>query len=120
MTIEIIEAELQNIEEINFWVCWLEVNQGSETYLLPATAPGDLQRTDLQTYFETNEAELFQLAREKAILPDDIYDHITRRVLKAFALVVLDEVNLLRSQHGLVERTAAQLRTAVKSKLKSF
>lgn len=36
---------------------------------------------------------------------------------RAFALVVLDEINLLRAQHSLSQRTAAQLKTAVRNKL---
>jgi hypothetical protein len=37
--------------------------------------------------------------------------------LRAFALVMLDEINTLRSQHSLADRTATQLKAAVKSKL---
>ena len=37
--------------------------------------------------------------------------------LKAFALVVLDEINALRANAGLQPRTITQLKTAVKSKL---
>lgn len=36
---------------------------------------------------------------------------------KAFALVVLDEINLLRSNAGLSTRTAQHLKTAVRNKL---
>lgn len=36
---------------------------------------------------------------------------------RAFALVVLDEINLLRTNAGLQARTAAQLKTAVRNKL---
>ena len=38
-------------------------------------------------------------------------------LIRALALVVLDEINLLRDEHALVNRTAAQLRTAIKSKI---
>jgi len=37
--------------------------------------------------------------------------------LKAFALVVLDEINILRVAAGLPERTVQQLKSAVKAKL---
>ena len=37
--------------------------------------------------------------------------------LKAFALVVLSEINILRMQAGLSERTIQQLKDAVKAKL---
>lgn len=38
-------------------------------------------------------------------------------LLVAFALVMLDEVNALRSNAGLSTRTVAQLKTAIKGKL---
>ena len=37
--------------------------------------------------------------------------------LRAFALAMLDEINLLRDQHSLAARTATQLKNAVKAKL---
>ncbi len=37
--------------------------------------------------------------------------------LRAFALVVLDEINTLRSQHSLAARTIAQLKNAMRNKL---
>ncbi len=42
------------------------------------------------------------------------------RLLKAFALVVLDEINLLRTKAGLAERTIEQLKNAVKVKYESL
>lgn len=38
-------------------------------------------------------------------------------VWRAFAEVVLDEINILRAQHALAPRTLAQLRTAMRNKL---
>ena len=40
-------------------------------------------------------------------------------ILRAFALVVLDEFNVLRAQHGLPQRTIAQLKNALRNKLGS-
>ena len=40
-------------------------------------------------------------------------------LLRSFALVVLDEFNVLRAQHGLNPRTIAQLKSAIRSKLGS-
>ena len=37
--------------------------------------------------------------------------------LKGFALVALDEINLLRAQLGLPPRTVQQMKNAIKSKL---
>ncbi|MFC1808850.1 hypothetical protein ACFL3D_01850 [Candidatus Omnitrophota bacterium] len=42
------------------------------------------------------------------------------KLLKAFSFVVLDEINILRTQAGLPERTTAQLKTAVKNKYDSM
>lgn len=41
----------------------------------------------------------------------------TEDLLKAFADVMIDEINILRQQHALADRTAAQLRTALRNKL---
>ena len=38
-------------------------------------------------------------------------------LIRAFALVMVDEINLLRTEHSLADRTAAQLRTAIKNKI---
>lgn len=42
------------------------------------------------------------------------------KLLKAFALVILDEVNVLRNKAGLNERTVVQLKNAVKAKYESL
>jgi hypothetical protein len=115
MTIEIIDA--QPIDDGALWACWLEISGGGEAYLLPATAPGGLGRGDLLAHFGADEAGLFATARAKNINPDDIYNRLDRHILRAFALVVLDEINIIRDRAGLSPRTAAQLRQAVKSKL---
>lgn len=39
------------------------------------------------------------------------------RIVRALALVTLDEINILRQLHGLAPRTAAQLRTAIETKV---
>ena len=39
------------------------------------------------------------------------------RVLKALAELLVDEFNILRAQHGLPNRTFAQLRTAIRNKI---
>jgi hypothetical protein len=38
------------------------------------------------------------------------------KLLKAFALTVLDEINILRDEHGLAARTVSQLKNAVSNK----
>lgn len=58
-------------------------------------------------------------AAETSARLDSIADDIDTNVTysHAFALVVLDEVNALRTNAGLSTRTAAQLKTAVRNKL---
>ena len=52
-------------------------------------------------------------------LRDTLADEIDRleTFMRAFALIVLDEINTLRSEHGLPLRTASQLKTALRSKM---
>jgi len=38
-------------------------------------------------------------------------------VLRAFMLIVLDEINILRGQHSLPNRTVQQLRAAIRARL---
>lgn len=56
---------------------------------------------------------------EKQVELDDINDKVmdSDLALKAFALIVLDEINILRAAAGLVARTPAQLKTAHRAKL---
>ena len=119
MTIEIVDKEfIEDLElGISYWASLLEITQLAEAFLLPANAPGTLAEGDLQSHFDAKEAELFALAQEKGFAVDTLYERIPKRVMKAFALVILDEINILRDQHGLALRTEAQLRTAVKGKL---
>ena len=45
---------------------------------------------------------------------DNIF--VRDKTMKAFALVLLDEINGLRAQHSLADRTVTQLRNAVSTK----
>lgn len=58
-------------------------------------------------------------AAELTARRDEIANDIDRveSYTRAFALVVLDEINILRAQHSLTARTIAQLKTAVRNKL---
>tara|TARA_R110000823_G_scaffold288313_1_gene406505 strand:+ start:8829 stop:9182 length:354 start_codon:yes stop_codon:yes gene_type:complete len=70
-------------------------------------------------YVPTTQAELD--AEQQAQL-DGINDKVmgSDLALKAFALIVLDEINGLRAAAGLVERTPAQLKAAHRAKLNSI
>lgn len=54
------------------------------------------------------------LARDRRVAKKSINNE---RVLRAFAAIVVDEINILRAQHGLPDRTFAQLVTAIKSRI---
>lgn len=47
----------------------------------------------------------------------DDWSGVTKEQMKAFILVLLDEINILRSLHSLPARTSTQLKTAIKNKL---
>lgn len=57
-------------------------------------------------------------ADENTARLDSVADELDRveTIMRAFAEVVLDEINTLRSQHGLNARTLSQLKTAVRGK----
>ena len=57
--------------------------------------------------------------RQIAELEVDVVNSIAGKHLRALALVVMDEINILRGQHGLPDRTVAQLKNAVKNKISS-
>lgn len=115
--IEIVQAEVVDSPVGAIWSTWLEIEQGGESWMLPATAPGELAEAELQAHLDAQEAELWRVAQEKAY-PVDLWANVPlKRLLKAFALVVLDEINVLRVEAGLAERTPAQIITAIKGKL---
>jgi hypothetical protein len=121
MAIEIIDKILQDTDDFPLWAISIEITDGVDTYLLPTTEPGTTAEIDLQTVLDSREAELFQVAEQKGILPDAVFTLTSeKRIIKAFALVVLDEINLLRTEAGLTARTTEQLRQAIKNKLETI
>jgi len=118
MAIEIILSEIINGGDV--WACWLLITQDSSSWLLPAAAPAALAKAELQAYFDGQAAYLLSLAQAKAYGADIYSKILDRRLLKAFAQVVMDEINILRAQHSLPARTWDQLTTAVKNKLKQM
>lgn len=74
---------------------------------------------DLQAILNAQEADLWALASADA-RPVDLYELALKRVLKAFALVTLDEINILRQRAGLALRTAGQIDDAIKAKLRGL
>lgn len=51
---------------------------------------------------------------------NELYEHFGPKLVEAIVLVVKDEINLLRLQLGLSERTNEQIRNVVSSKLESL
>lgn len=72
---------------------------------------------DLQPILDSQESELWQAASAAGQL-FDVYELTVQRVLKALALVITDELNILRALHGLPDRTADQIKGAIKNRLK--
>jgi hypothetical protein len=62
-----------------------------------------------------SESDREEIIREGLRMADESF--ITRDQMKAFAGVILDEINRLRELHGLNPRTPEQLRTAFHQKL---
>lgn len=99
---------------------WLIVPPGSANETLLTTVPskyliitGDVISEVDQATKDAIDAALISARRdEQANSLDDVDSD-----LRAFALVVLDEINVLRSQHALADRTIAQLKTAFRNKL---
>lgn len=81
---------------------------------------GNLPLTgDLQAALDAREAELWTAAQVSGEVVD-LYSIALKRVLKAVALVILDEINILRQRAGLAARSAGQIDDAIKAKLKAM
>lgn len=93
------------------------ITSGPNSYLWSV---GGLPLTgNLQTVLDAREVELWGVAQAGGRIVD-LYELTLKRTLKAFALVMLDEINILRVQAGLAARTAAQAEAALRAKLKAL
>ena len=74
---------------------------------------GDIFSLVDQATMDSIDADLLTAAR------DALADEIDRleTFMRAFALIVLDEINILRAEHGLSARTPKQLKSALRSKM---
>lgn len=78
-----------------------------------------LDEPDVQSYLEARESRYLQAAIAAQAESPELYKNVTTwRILKAFALVVLDEINILRQSAGLSQRSASQIENAIKTKLR--
>ena len=105
-------------KEGGYWLCDLWITQESTTWYLPATAPGSLQESELQAHFEAQESELWDIAQRKQ-RPPDIFENVgAKRIIKALALVMLDEVNRSREADGEDTLTKKEWKQMILDKLK--
>ena len=51
---------------------------------------------------------------------NELYQRFGPKLLEAIVLIIKDEINLLRTELGLPERTNEQIRNAVSAKLESL
>lgn len=51
---------------------------------------------------------------------EDLYKKFGPKLIEAIVLIIKDEINILRGKAGLVERTNAQMITAIYNKLDSL
>ena len=82
---------------------------------LPAAAPCDCP--DLQSHFEAKEEELWVLAKSKGYSTDILEMLPQYELIKALALLVLDEINALREVANLPPRTIEQLKAGLRNKM---
>ena len=74
---------------------------------------GDIVTLMNQAARDTVDADILTEQRDSVSNSIDTAESYER----AFALVVMDEINILRAQHSLSDRTPAQLKVAVRAKL---
>lgn len=55
-----------------------------------------------------------------AITRDDLYHKFGPILIEALALIIKDEINLLRAEHSLPERTNQQIMDAMETKLENL
>jgi hypothetical protein len=99
---------------------WLYVPPGSNNEVLLTTVvpqyltiAGDIiSEVDQATKDAIDAAALEASRDDTANRMDNIED-----IVRAFAMVTLDEINVLRAEHALPDRTLAQMKTAVRGKL---
>ena len=51
---------------------------------------------------------------------EELYQHFGPLLTETIVLIILDEINILRLQHGLPERTGQQVMNAISNKLSNL
>jgi hypothetical protein len=93
---------------------WSLQDDGQGVYIKRWTLP-DIQPTKAE--LEAVEADAIVWYADKTKDKEASFEDWDKPELVAFAKVMLDEINILRTQAGLTPRTMAQLKAAIKSKL---
>lgn len=93
---------------------WQEVTEADQWVLLESIPHPRLIWNSAEVV-ERSQPEQDEIVRQELIRKDEEY--IDQEQLKAFAVVVLREINILREVHGLNPRTPAQLRAAFLAQL---
>lgn len=118
ITIEILNIEIIEDEDGNPQSQHAEITISDGVDIYAWRRGGIPLAADVQASLEAEAARLWAAAQARAE-PIELYRHVTLwRLLKAFALVVLDEINILRAAAGLGPRSASQIEGAIKNKLK--
>ena len=94
---------------------WHDGLSASSWAAIEAAADNDTIRWDGAEVVVRDQAELDAIEAFKVGAADDAYIQSERR--DAFLSLLLDEINTLRQQHSLPDRTVNQVRTAFKNKL---
>jgi hypothetical protein len=122
MPVEILEIRTVNNEfgEPDSYVVEFEISNGQGAYLWRiGGVPLSMTKQQAATYLQNHFDEIYAAAEEGNEPAPDLVDnpHIdARRVLKALVLVMIDEINILRAEHGLAPRTAQQAYNAVRER----
>ena len=93
---------------------WMLQDDGQGVYIKKWNPP-DAQPTKAE--LEAVEVQAIAWFSDKIKTDESDIEKWDRPELVAFAKVMLDEVNILRTQLGLQPRTLAQLKSAIKAKL---
>jgi hypothetical protein len=102
-----------NQGKTRYWSCLLVLTDDNGIdYNVNANLPL-MPRAALDQYAEENEPTYWSLVEDR----DIITETPTKKLLRAVALVYKDEINILREQHNLPERTTEEIILAVISKL---
>lgn len=80
---------------------------------VPQPTPAEVL-AQLPVFTAAGGAQIFKRRRAKGVIDEQ---GANGKMLRAILLTILDEINILRAQHGLPPRTPQQARTAIANKI---